>query len=136
MRISGTGAPIALEILVNLGRAVSINHIALVLRGPGGWRPRRHDRCPSSSSFAVIRPDAAHAQSPEEFMLVSNQAAQPTAGFADYVAIARPDHWIKHVLIIPGVAFAMIMSGAGAVDYTALAERLLACVLVAMALSS
>jgi 4-hydroxybenzoate polyprenyltransferase len=69
-------------------------------------------------------------------MLVSNHAAQPTAGFADYLAIARPDHWIKHVLIIPGVAFAMIMSAAGPVDYTTLAWRLLACLFVAMALSS
>ena len=52
-------------------------------------------------------------------MLVSNHAAQPSARFADYLAIARPDHWIKHVLIIPGVAFAMIMSAAGPVDVTA-----------------
>jgi 4-hydroxybenzoate polyprenyltransferase len=40
------------------------------------------------------------------------------------------------VLIIPGVVFAMIMSGTAPVDYTALAERLLICLLVAMALSS
>jgi 4-hydroxybenzoate polyprenyltransferase len=73
-------------------------------------------------------------------MLVSNHAGHhadlPSAGFSDYLAIARPDHWIKHVLIVPGVAFAMIMSGAGPVDYTVLAERLAACLLVAMALSS
>lgn len=77
-------------------------------------------------------------------MLVSNQpglhpathAAQPSARFADYVAIARPDHWIKHVLIVPGVAFAMIMSAAGPIDYATLAERLVACLFVAMALSS
>src|SRR3954467_5554178 len=69
-------------------------------------------------------------------MLVSNHAAQPAARFSDYLAIARPDHWIKHVLIIPGVAFAMIMSGAGPIDFTALAERLLARLLVAMGLSS
>ena len=69
-------------------------------------------------------------------MLVSNHAAQPSARFSDYLAIARPDHWIKHVLIIPGVAFAMIMSAAGPVDVTALAERLMICLFVAMALSS
>jgi 4-hydroxybenzoate polyprenyltransferase len=77
-------------------------------------------------------------------MLISDQpallsptnAAQPSAKFIHYVAIARPDHWIKHVLIIPGVAFAMIMSGAGPSDYTLLAERLIGCLFVAMALSS
>jgi 4-hydroxybenzoate polyprenyltransferase len=77
-----------------------------------------------------------HTRSLEDFMLVSNHAAQPSARFSDYVAIARPDHWIKHVLIIPGVAFATIMSTAGPVDYTSLAGRLLACLFVAMALSS
>jgi 4-hydroxybenzoate polyprenyltransferase len=77
-----------------------------------------------------------HAESLENFMRVSHQAAQPAAGLADYLAMTRPDHWIKHVLIIPGVAFAMIMSGAAPADYTTLAERLGACLLVAMALSS
>src|SRR5258708_39179866 len=62
--------------------------------------------------------------------------ALPTAGLTDYIAIARPDHWIKHVLMVPGVAFALIMSAAGPVDVAALAERLLLCLLVAMALSS
>jgi 4-hydroxybenzoate polyprenyltransferase len=77
-----------------------------------------------------------HTRSLEDFMLVSNHAAQPAAKLADYLAIARPDHWIKHVLIIPGVAFATIMSPAGPIDITMLAGRLVACLLVAMALSS
>lgn len=68
-------------------------------------------------------------------MSVTNHAL-PTAGLTDYLAIARPDHWIKHVLIVPGVAFAMIMSTAGPIDYTTLAERLIVCLFVAMALSS
>jgi 4-hydroxybenzoate polyprenyltransferase len=72
----------------------------------------------------------------DQSALLSARATAPAARFTDYVAIARPDHWIKHVLIIPGVVFAMIMSGAGPVDYTALAERLLICLVVAMALSS
>jgi 4-hydroxybenzoate polyprenyltransferase len=72
----------------------------------------------------------------DQSALLSARATAPAARFADYVAIARPDHWIKHVLIIPGVVFAMIMSGTAPVDYTALAERLLICLLVAMALSS
>lgn len=68
-------------------------------------------------------------------MSVTNHAP-PIASLADYVAIARPDHWIKHVLIIPGIAFAIIMSQTGSIDVATLAQRLLACLLVAMALSS
>jgi 4-hydroxybenzoate polyprenyltransferase len=68
--------------------------------------------------------------------LLSVGAAQPPARLADYLAIARPDHWIKHVLIIPGVVFAIIMSGAAPADYSLLAERLVICLVVAMALSS
>lgn len=40
------------------------------------------------------------------------------------------------MLIVPGAAFAMIISDAGPVDYAMLAERLVACLFVAMALSS
>src|SRR5580698_9320670 len=73
-------------------------------------------------------------------MLVSNQArllsAAPAARLFDYIAIARPDHWIKHVLIVPGVVFAAIMSPAGSIDYASLGSRLIVCLLVAMALSS
>lgn len=68
-------------------------------------------------------------------MSVTNQAP-PAAGITDYIAIARPDHWIKHVLIIPGVAFALIMSQTGPIELATLAERLIICLFVAMALSS
>jgi 4-hydroxybenzoate polyprenyltransferase len=39
------------------------------------------------------------------------QANLATAGasWRDYVAIARPDHWVKHVFVIPGVVLAMII---------------------------
>src|SRR4051794_17144208 len=73
---------------------------------------------------------------PGAIMLVSHHAAQPAARLADYVAIARPDHWIKHVLIVPGVVFAVIMSAAAPLDIAVLTERLLVCLFVAMALSS
>jgi len=53
-------------------------------------------------------------------MSVTNHAL-PTAGLTDYIAIARPDHWIKHVLIVPGVAFAMIIRWRAG-DYTTLAS--------------
>ncbi len=77
-------------------------------------------------------------------MLVSNQTRflsvtrpdQPAARLSDYIAIARPDHWIKHVLIVPGVVFAAIMSPAGLIDYASLSSRLIVCLIVAMALSS
>ena len=68
-------------------------------------------------------------------MSVTNHAP-PAAGITDYIAIARPDHWIKHVLIIPGVAFALIMSQTGPIELATLAERLIICLFVAMALSS
>lgn len=35
---------------------------------------------------------------------------RPRAGLVDYIAIARPDHWIKHVMIVPGVAFAWLLA--------------------------
>ena len=77
-------------------------------------------------------------------MLASNQArllsvtptVQPAARLSDYIAIARPDHWIKHVLIVPGAVFAAIMSPAGSIDYASLGSRLIVCLIVAMALSS
>ena len=31
---------------------------------------------------------------------------RPAATWRDYVALARPDHWVKHVLIVPGVVLA------------------------------
>jgi 4-hydroxybenzoate polyprenyltransferase len=34
--------------------------------------------------------------------------ARPPAAWRDYVAMARPDHWLKHVFILPGVVLAFI----------------------------
>lgn len=31
------------------------------------------------------------------------------AGWPDYVALARPSHWIKHVFILPGIALALLL---------------------------
>jgi len=31
------------------------------------------------------------------------------AGWVDYVALARPGHWIKHVFILPGIALALLL---------------------------
>jgi 4-hydroxybenzoate polyprenyltransferase len=36
-------------------------------------------------------------------------ATRPRATPADYVAIARPDHWIKHIFIVPGVVLAYVL---------------------------
>jgi 4-hydroxybenzoate polyprenyltransferase len=55
---------------------------------------------------------------------------------SDYVRIMRPDHWIKHVLIAPGVVFALIMSQGGTDDIASLVVRLGLILLSAMALSS
>lgn len=37
------------------------------------------------------------------------EAVRPPGRWTDYVAIARPDHWIKHVFILPGVALAWVL---------------------------
>ncbi len=37
------------------------------------------------------------------------RGAAPRAGIMDYVAMARPDHWIKHVFILPGIVLAYIL---------------------------
>jgi len=37
------------------------------------------------------------------------EAARPRATWRDYVAVARPDHWIKHIFIVPGVVVAELL---------------------------
>lgn len=36
--------------------------------------------------------------------------------FRDYVRIARPDHWVKNVFMLPGVVFAVILTGQPILD--------------------
>lgn len=36
---------------------------------------------------------------------------RPPARLVDYVAIARLDHWIKHLFVLPGILFAWLMAG-------------------------
>jgi len=38
------------------------------------------------------------------------KSSRPPARLADYVAMARPDHWVKHVFVLPGVALATILN--------------------------
>ncbi len=33
---------------------------------------------------------------------------KPAATWRDYVSLARPDHWVKHVLIVPGIILAFM----------------------------
>lgn len=40
----------------------------------------------------------------------SSTHIRPHARLADYIAIARPDHWIKHVMIVPGIVFAWLLA--------------------------
>lgn len=38
-------------------------------------------------------------------------AVRPAGRLADYLALARPDHWIKHVFIVPGIVLAELLHG-------------------------
>ncbi len=49
--------------------------------------------------------------------------ARPAASWSDYLALARPDHWVKHVFILPGIALAWVLHGQLPAD---LAFRLIA----------
>jgi 4-hydroxybenzoate polyprenyltransferase len=45
---------------------------------------------------------------------VSTQTeTRPQARLGDYLALARADHWIKHVMIAPGVVFAWLLAPGG-----------------------
>jgi decaprenyl-phosphate phosphoribosyltransferase len=37
---------------------------------------------------------------------------KPTSQIANYIAIARPDHWFKNVFMLPGIALAFTLSNA------------------------
>lgn len=43
----------------------------------------------------------------------SSTSLRPHARIGDYIAIARPDHWIKHVMIVPGIVFAWLLAPGG-----------------------
>jgi 4-hydroxybenzoate polyprenyltransferase len=47
-----------------------------------------------------VAPGAAPAQA---------RATRPRATLPDYIAIARPDHWIKHIFIVPGIVLAYVL---------------------------
>lgn len=49
---------------------------------------------------------------------VGSLSARPAATLADYIAIARPDHWIKHVFVIPGIVLAWVLLPAEATDFS------------------
>jgi len=36
------------------------------------------------------------------------------AGFRDYLAMMRPDYWIKHIFIIPGIVFGLLLGASDA----------------------
>jgi 4-hydroxybenzoate polyprenyltransferase len=57
-------------------------------------------------------------RSPEAAAAVGAASIRPPATLADYVAIARPDHWIKHVFVIPGIVLAWVLLPAAATAFS------------------
>lgn len=55
---------------------------------------------------------------------VATSKALP-ASLADYVAIARPDNWVKNVFMLPGMLFAYVLYQTP-IDMTLLARILVA----------
>ncbi len=37
------------------------------------------------------------------------QAIAPAGHLRDYIRIARPDHWVKNIFMIPGMALAFVL---------------------------
>jgi decaprenyl-phosphate phosphoribosyltransferase len=58
----------------------------------------------------TLLPSANASQTAAEANAESEAVLIP-AGIADYVAIARPDNWVKNVFMMPGVLFALIVYG-------------------------
>lgn len=61
-------------------------------------------------------------------------AANGRASLADYVAIARPDHWVKNIFMLPGAALALVVDDqAGMEALPALALGVMSACLIASA---
>jgi decaprenyl-phosphate phosphoribosyltransferase len=69
-----------------------------------------------------------------------HSAVQPTstlharASFRDYLAIARPDHWIKNIFVLPGAALAIGLSQS--VDWISTFERVAVAIIASCLLAS
>ncbi len=44
---------------------------------------------------------------------LADAGARSRASLGDYVAIARPDHWLKHIFIVPGIVLAHLLVARG-----------------------
>jgi decaprenyl-phosphate phosphoribosyltransferase len=61
-------------------------------------------------------------------------AGKGAGRFADYVAIARPDHWFKNIFMLPGAALAFVLSGG--IEASALGALLLGIVSTCLIVSA
>ena len=41
--------------------------------------------------------------------MTSSEDSREAARWVDYVALARPNHWVKHIFILPGIALALLL---------------------------
>ncbi len=55
---------------------------------------------------------------------------RPSASWHDYLAMARPEHWVKHVFIVPGIVLAYLL------DPTAGSARALSVLAIALGFAS
>jgi 4-hydroxybenzoate polyprenyltransferase len=70
----------------------------------------------------------------DQHLVQESNAEAADAAWTDYVALARPGHWVKHIFILPGIVLAELLRGHSLLDSAgAIALGLLSAGLIASA---